>query len=68
MKLVKEMPKNGQFVVFWAVSSGDIFSATIDFVGYIMRSYNASEDDWELEHGYSEEFFDKVNATYIVKD
>lgn len=67
MKQTKEMPKQGQFVAFWAVSSGELFSATLDWVGYIMRSYNSSEDEWEIEHGYSESFFKRVNADFLVK-
>ena len=67
MKVTNEMPKEGQFAVVWCVTSGEIFSATIEVVGLVMRSYNSSDDEWEYEHGYSEEFFNKVKAQYITE-
>lgn len=56
-------PKEGQCVAIWNVR-GKLFSATCDWVGFVLRSYNAHEDCYETEHGMDERFFQSVNATF----
>lgn len=67
MKVTKEMPKSGQFVAIWSVKSGEVFSATLDWVGFILRSYDGINDEWDCEHGYEESFFKSVSAQFFVK-
>lgn len=68
---VDEFPAKQSFVAVWLVAHrGELFSASFH--------YDATEDQYytyehgldvftpECDHGYSQEFFARVNATFFV--
>lgn len=56
---LNQMPNSGQFVAVWK-NDGVAFSQTFLHDEGELLAYDFTSDDWIVEHGYSEAFFDAM--------